>query len=381
MAGTQANYTGCLFQSNGIWQMRAFHYEGGKRKSKSRSTKLPVKGNKKKAQAMLDDWLDDLNSQPASLVTICFYDYLQEWLNSYKSSIERNTYASYNDMITRYVQEQREAAIPLKELTPIHIQALYNRHIDRGLSPNTVLKLHANIRKALQYAYQIDMLPTNPADKVLLPKKKRFTGGFYDEQQIMKLLQLTREEPMYPVILLSAFYGLRRSEVLGLKWSVVDFQSGTLTVKDTVVEYMGTVEDKESTKTKSSFRTLPLTAEMSRFLQQLKQTQQENRAFFGNGYTVNDYVCKRENGEPFKPNYITERFIKIIQKHDLPKIRFHDLRHSAASLLLANGFSLKEIQEYLGHADISTTANIYGHLLFKAKQNMADRMDFVLKAS
>ena len=151
-------------------------------------------------------------------------------------------------------------------------------------------------------------------------------------------------------------------------------------MKDTVVEYYGTVEDKESTKTKSSFRTLPLTAEMSRFLRQLKQTQQENSAFFGSGYTVNDYVCKREDGAPFKPNYITGRFIKIIQKHGLSKIRFHDLRHSAASLLLTNGFSLKEIQEYLGHADISTTANIYGHLLFKAKQNMADRIDFVLRA-
>jgi len=323
----------------------------------------------------------ELNSQPISQITINFYNYLLEWLNSYKSSIERNTYASYYDMITRYVQNQREATIPLRELTPIHIQALYNRHIDRGLSPNTVLKLHANVRKALQYAYQVDMLPTNPADKVLLPKKKRFTGGFYDEQQIMQLLQLTREEPMYPVILLSAFYGLRRSEVLGLKWNAVDFQNGTLTVKDTVVEYQGTVEDKESTKTKSSFRTLPLTGEMSRFLQQLKQAQRENQAFFVSGYVVNDYVCKRENGEPFKPNYITERFIKIIQKHNLPKIRFHDLRHSAASLLLANGFSLKEIQEYLGYADIGTTANIYGHLLFKAKQNMANRMDFVLQAS
>lgn len=99
----------------------------------------------------------------------------------------------------------------------------------------------------------------------------------------MQLLQLTRDEPMYPVILLSAFYGLRRSEVLGLKWSAIDFVGGTLIVKDTVVEYYGTVEDKESTKTKSNFRTLPLTEEMSRFLRQLKQTQQENRAFFGSG--------------------------------------------------------------------------------------------------
>ena len=210
--------------------------------------------------------------------------------------------------------------------------------------------------------YQIDMLPTNPADKVLLPKKKRFTGGFYDEQQIMQLLQLTREEPMYPVILLSAFYGLRRSEVLGLKWSAVDFQSGTVTVKDTVVEYYGTVEDKESTKTKSSFRTLPLTAVMSRFLRQLKQTQQENRAFFGNTYVENDYVCTREDGAMFRPGYVSERFFK-----------------SAATMLLDCGCSLKEIQEWLGHSDISTTSNIYAHLQYKAKESMAANLSQKLK--
>jgi len=116
-------------------------------------------------------------------------------------------------------------------------------------------------------------------------------------------------------------------------------------------------------------------------LQHLQRTQQDNRDFFGNGYIENDFVCKRENGEPFIPNYITIRFRKILENHGLPHIRFHDLRHSAASLLLANGFSLKEIQEYLGHGDISTTANIYSHLLFQSKQNMADRMGTLLRAA
>ena len=129
--------------------------------------------------------------------------------------------------------------------------------------------------------------------------------------------------------------------------------------------------------TESDFNEFQKTLRRQRYLSQ--EAIRATEVSFGSGYTANDYVCKRESGESFKPNYITERFIKIIRKHDLPKIRFHDLRHSAASLLLANGFSLKEIQEYLGHADISTTANIYGHLLFKAKQNMADRMDFVLQ--
>jgi integrase len=224
------------------------------------------------------------------------------------------------------------------------------------------------------------MLPTNPADKVMLPKKKRFTGGFYDERQIVQLLEAAKGEAVYPAILLTAFYGLRRSEVLGLKWDAVDFANGVIHIRNVVVEYQRTVEEKDQTKTKASYRTLPLAKEIADYLQQLQRVQQENREFFGSGYIENDFVCKRENGEAFIPNYITTRFLKIVRNHGLPEIRFHDLRHSAASLLLANGFSLKEIQEYLGHGDISTTANIYSHLLFQSKQNMADRMGGLLRA-
>ena len=381
MAGTQTTYTGCLFESNGIWQMRAFHYESGKRKSQSKSTRLSIKGNKKRAQVMLDDWLEELNEQTAPIAEVGFFEYLMEWLEAYKHAIENITYANYKDIMTRYLGDQREAIIPLRDITPMHIQALYNRLIDRGLSPNTVLKLHANIRKGLQYAYTINMLPANPADKVMLPKKKRYAASFYDEQQIVQLLELSADEVIYPVILLAAFYGLRRSEVLGLKWDAVDFDGGMIHIRNTVVEYMRIVEEKEQTKTKASYRTLPLTTEIADYLKQLQRTQQANRELLGSAYIENDYVCKRENGEAFLPNYVTIRFLKIIRKHGMPEIRFHDLRHSAASLLLANGFSLKEIQEYLGHGDISTTANIYSHLLFQSKQNMADRMGGLLRAS
>ncbi|HBT65689.1 MAG TPA: site-specific integrase [Ruminococcaceae bacterium] len=376
-------HTGCLYEKNGYWQMRIFYYENGIRKPISRSTKLPVKGNKKRAQQMLDELLEEYSSATDKATAsrdIGFFNYLMEWLEAYKSSIELNTYESYKDIMTRYIKGQPEETILLNELSPMHIQALYNRHIAQGLSPNTVLKLHANVRKALQYAYTVDILPHNPAAKVMLPKKKRFIGSFYNEDQVLNLLKLTQDEPMYPAILLAAFYGLRRSEILGLKWDAVDFKSGTLIIRDTVVMYK-TVEDKEQTKTKSSYRTLPMTEDIVRYLKQLQTKQLENRLLLKDGYTKNNYVCKRENGEAFSPNYFTERFGKIIKKHQLPKLRFHDLRHSAASLLLANGFSLKEIQEYLGHGDIGTTSNIYGHLLFKAKQNMADSMGNTLRIS
>ena len=181
----------------------------------------------------------------------------------------------------------------------------------------------------------------------------------------------------YLVGAVSIYYGEKHA--LPQRIAAYARENGVINIRNTVVEYQRIVEEKEQTKTKASYRTLPLTQEITDYLKRLQRTQQDNRDFFGSGYIENNFVYKRETGEPFKPNYITERFIKIIRKHDLPKIRFHDLRHSAASLLLANDFSLKEIQEYLGHGDISTTATIYGHLLFKAKQNMADRMDFVLQ--
>ena len=163
---------------------------------------------------------------------------------------------------------------------------------------------------------------------------------------------------MYPVVLLTAFYALRRSEVLALKWQSVDFINNTITIKDTVVQYKSII-DKERTKTKASYRTLPLSDEMKAFLQQLHRSQTENRLLLGGAYIQNNYVCKRDSGEAFRPNYITERFYHVIKKSTLPHIRFHDLRHSAASLLLAGGFSLKAIQEFLGHGDLGTTANIY----------------------
>jgi integrase len=110
---------------------------------------------------------------------------------------------------------------------------------------------------------------------------------------------------------------------------------------------------------------------MRDYLHRLRQQQAENKIFLGDGYVDNDYVCRKANGDPFSPDYISRRFLQVLRKNQLPHIRFHDLRHSAASMLLANGFSLKEIQEWLGHGTLSTTANIYAHLQYEAKQDMA----------
>lgn len=181
-------------------------------------------------------------------------------------------------------------------------------------------------------------------------------------------------------IKLAAFYGLRRSEVLGLKWNAIDFDANTITIRHTVTacnldgKHIEVVTD--STKTKSSMRTLPLVPEFRELLLQKKEQQEHYRKLCGRSYCTDylDYICVNEIGERLKPNTLSNGFKRILEQNNLRVIRLHDLRHTCASLLLANGVPMKQIQEWLGHSDFSTTANIYAHLDYHSKLSSAEAM-------
>lgn len=178
----------------------------------------------------------------------------------------------------------------------------------------------------------------------------------------------------YQDMLDRAFYGFRRSEVLGLRWSSIDFKNNKIKVEHTAILVGAKTTYVDDTKTKSSFRTLPLISNVKEYLLKLKEKQKQDKEIFGDSYQDNDYICKWVDGRPILPNYVTQKFKEIITKNDLEPIRFHDLRHSSASLLIQLGFSLKDIQEWLGHGDVSTTGNIYTHLLFESKIEIGDRL-------
>ena len=190
------------------------------------------------------------------------------------------------------------------------------------------------------------------------------------------------EEPkvMNGDILFGAFYGLRRSEAIGLKWDAIDFDQNTITIRHTVtscdLDGKRVLVASDTTKTKSSMRTLPLVPFMRERLLTLKEEQQENRRLCGRSYIKEylEYVCVNEIGDLIKPHYVTESFPKLLKAKGMRQIRYHDLRHSCASLLLANGVPMKQIQEWLGHSDFSTTANIYAHLDYSSKLTSADAM-------
>ena len=344
------------------------------------------------SHAVEQGWISD---NPAERVNPCVKDsqilftaFLQSWLKMMKTTVKLTTYSSYAQAINKTIVpyfDEHHPGLRLTEVTAQHIQDYYTHEmLDNGLTANTVKHRHANIRKALQYAYTIDLIPGNPAAKVELPKIEKYVGTYYNAAQLDQMFKLFKGDPAEFGVITAAFYGLRRSEIVGLKWDAIDFERKTITVRHTVTE--ATVDGKttlikaDSTKTKSSFRTLPLVAPFEQILCRMKAEQMQNRKLCGSCYCQEylDYIYVNEIGELVKPGYLTSHVPAVLEKNNMPKLRFHDLRHSCASLLFAHGVPLKEIQAWLGHSTIGTTANIYTHLDENSKINSANAIISIL---
>ena len=291
-----------------------------------------------------------------------------------------DNFASYSNMVKKVIVPYfRERQIALQELSAKHIQDFYLKELER-VSASSVIHYHANIHKALKYAVKLDLISSNPADKIERPKKERFMANFYDADEVNRLFEISKGTKLEIPILFGAFYGMRRSETLGMKWDAIDFERDTITIRHTLTtvaldgKRITVAEDR--TKNKSSMRTLPLVPFVKERLLELKAEQEENRRLCGRSYVKDytGYVCINEIGDIIKPNYVSCGFPKLLEEHGLRRVRYHDLRHSCASLLLANGVPMKQIQEWLGHSDFSTTANIYAHLEYSSKVISADAM-------
>lgn len=352
-----------------------------KRKTKWIPTGLPVKNNKKRAEKMLMEAREKFKP-PVTRDTVrsdmLFSDYLTEWLKIIKSTVRRTTFSSYSSLVKSVIKPYFEKLeVTLDGLKPIHIQTFYTRELERVTS-STVIHYHAVIRRALIYAVKIELLDSNPIDRVERPKKEHYIPAYYDSQEINRLFELVAGTDLEVPVKLAAFYGLRREEVLGLRWKAIDFEENTITINHTVtqIEENGKTVTvaSDTTKTKSSMRTLPMVPQFRELLLRKKEEQAELRRVCGKCYNKEflDYVCVNALGERIKPSYLTNSFPAFVVKNGMRRIRFHDLRHSCASLLLANGVSLKHIQEWLGHSDFSTTANIYAHLDYQSKITSAE---------
>lgn len=381
---------GHLQEKNGMFYVVLnYRDENGKRKTPWISTNLPVKGNKKRAENFMMDVRRNFVPPNVQRIEereamqkgdILFTDFLLKWLRVAKSTVKLTTYASYEMMATRIIIPYFETLnIKLKELTTEDIQEFYSAQLER-VSANTVIHYHAVIHRALKYAVKIKTIQSNPAVNVERPRKEKFIGSFYDKKENNTLFDIIQGHPLEVAIKLAAFYGLRREEIIGLKWTAIDFENNTLTIQHTVTEcnldgkHIEVASD--TAKTDSSLRTMPLVTNFREMLLAKKEKQEHYRKLCGRSYCKEylDYIFVNEMGERWKPRYLSDGFKRILEQNGLRRIRFHDLRHTCASLLLANNVPMKKIQEWLGHSDFSTTANIYAHLDFQSKISSAEAM-------
>lgn len=376
--------TGSLQVKNGkYYAVLNFKDENGKRKTKWVSTGLLQKGNEKRAKQILKNLLSEYDVKKViPYEDVQFADYIKTWLEQARMRVDVITHQGYETTTKSHVLSYFEPLkLTLNEVTPQILQQYVNEkhkngRIDGkgGLSAASI-KLHmVVIQQTLKDALRKNLIPYNPADRVTLPKAEKFESGYYTAEQVHIMFEALKSEPLLPLIKVTVIYGLRRSELLGLKWENISFEAETVAIRHTVSKCTSTVA-KDKTKNASSRRVYPMLPEIRAILLEAKERDSINKSLFGNEYAINDYVFKWDDGRPYDPDFISRKFRQLLQQYGLPRIRFHDLRHSCASMLYEMGYDLKDIMEWLGHSDIKMTGNLYAHFNMRQKQGIAESFE------
>ncbi len=387
----------------------SFTDENGKKKQKWYSTGLDVKGNKRRAQQLLHDKLTELNGKQQTAKAgkkkqkvvekpvreivkpvveelipgpdTLFCDYIYYWLNliEARKRVDPITIQGYTLIAEKYIIPYfYDLHIKLVDVNKKVLQRFFDdkanaeRLDGKGkYSASSIKRMKNVVNQTLKEAVKEDLIPANPCTDVEIPKPEPPTANYYNAEQLRALFSAIEGDIMEPLIRITALYGLRRSEVLGIKWDSIDFKGKRLSILHTVAK-VSTVVEKDKTNNRSSRRSFPLSDEACTIFQELKTKEKENSKLFGKEYIENDYVFKWPNGKPFSPDFVSDHFRMLLRVNGLPHLRFHELRHSCASLLLNNGSTLKDVQEYLGHSNIKTTADIYGHLDMSRKGELSN---------
>lgn len=370
---------GNLVKDRGIWYVRArvTNPATGEVTHKSKSTGLKISGNnKRKAEEVMREILAEWETAANTCVELGrnpkFGECVEKWLEKKALSIRPNTLHSYevnaNASIIPSLGE-----ICVKDLTRQHIQSYFNA-LKGKVSVSTMKKHKVVIRGTLEDAVLDGIVQVNVSDRVKLPKKKKFEGHALSEEEVGELLSKIEQEkePIRAAITFALIYGMRRSEICGLRWQDVDLNAGILHIRNTYTEYSGIQLEEETTKSRASCREIYLVGDTIPYLRDLRAKQQMNGC-------LSDKVCLHENGKTVRPEYLTRTIRAILVKYGIENVRLHDLRHTAASLL-ARRLPVKQVQAFLGHEDVSTTLNIYTHIVDADKISTAETMGSILKS-
>jgi integrase len=305
-------------------------------------------------------------------------EYLERWLvDSVLDTVRPTTYERYEQIVRIHVRPAL-GSVKLKNLTPVHVRGLYREKLEAGLSARTAQYIHVTLHKALKQAVQDGLIPRNATEAVKAPQVRREEMRPLSGDQVKVLLEVARGDRLEALYVLAIHTGLRQGELLGLKWEDVDLESGTLRVRRTLVTAKGGPV-LTAPKTKGSRRSVKLTQGAVEALRShLKhQLQEIDRA--GSLWRENGLMFASESGEPLDRRYLTScRYKALLKRAELPMIRFHDLRHTCATLLLSKNVNPKIVSEMLGHASIAITLDTYSHVLPNMRDQAAAAMEEAL---
>lgn len=346
-----------------------------------------VRGNKRKAEAKMIEILAELDDNPHIYDKILFVDYAMKWLEYNQNHVDDNTHSGYKQYLQKHIIPYFE---PLKrrlqDIKTTDIEGYYNHKStngrldgkEGGLSKESIKRHSVVLNLIFKQALHDDLIKKNPCEFAKMSKipQRHKESNIYTIEQCKKLLEVTEGELFHDIVYLTFMYGLRREEVMGLRWCDIDFNKNILTIQHTVtVAVDGNIIRKDKTKTESSNRIYPLLSDIREMLLNIKTRQEENKKIFGNCYSDTDYIFTKEDGALYYPTYPTHKLIKVTKKYNLPHITFHELRKSCVTMLLLDkNWSMKEVSEWVGHSDIYITMNMYAQITKNHKQDLANSL-------
>ena len=365
---------GAIFQrGDGLWVARVT-LDSGKRKTLYAKTRKDAADKLRAAQRAKDEGLS-LDSDRQTVA-----QYLERWLSaSVKPSVKTKTFEGY-ESIVRVRVVPRIGGKRLAKLTALDLQALYTDLSDAGLSARSVHHTHRVLHRAFVQAMRWNTIARNPCDGAQGPRATRSEMRVWTPEETDAFLIATREHPAHALYVLALTTGMRQGELLGLKWADVDLSAGTLAVRRSLQRQRGKGLVFEEPKTARSRRSIRLSQRAITALRAHRDRQAFERSAAGAAWAGHDLVFCDAWGEPLDPSYQTATFKRAVAAAGLPAIRFHDMRHTAATLLLSRGVHVKLVSEMLGHATIVLTLDTYSHVIPAMHGDAAAAMDAILTA-
>ena len=336
-----------------------------------------VNGNKREAKSMMHKMIAELaQGNLARKSPKKMGEWMDEWLSNYLPNIEETTRKGYKTKIRCYIKPAI-GDIFVTSLRTEHIQKMINDMKDSGLSPKNIRDTFNNINAALKKAVKLRIIPHNPCDAVELPKLKKYRAAVYPPEMIQKVLNVASGTDMYLPVFLLVMVGLRRGELLALRWENVDFKNNLLKVRYNMVNGEEGCIIK-APKSEAGIRDISLGKDVMDVLALAKAQYEIDALEYGIGFQDLNFVVHKKDGSPIKPDSMTQKWGRFMKANDLPKIRLHDLRHSNATALIQAGVNPRVVQQRLGHSDVNITLNTYTHVLPEMDMEAAEKLDSIL---